>query len=443
MNAELKIARDARASARPRSAVSGGVGVVGIAGLLAWVVLARHYHYSGPHAALCAVVACGVPMLLWSILVDRVHRSPANGIDWDSPPRPLAESTPVSLVKLAGLWATWGGIAFLYCMARWYWEDPYLFSMRTFAWSAAPLVLLSIPYVLWIDRRLKEPRDGAWHLGQLLLGRPFEKEMIYEHLRCWTIKGFFLAFMVAIVPGNWFGVVTPSDAQIGTNIVALTQWLIVTMFMVDTTFATVGYVLTMKPLDAHIRSANPYAAGWMAALICYPPFVMMSQNGPLNYRYGTYGEDGWARWLDGHPVLLALWAVVLVTLTAIYAWATVAFGPRFSNLTHRGILTHGPYAWTKHPAYLSKNSFWWLASLPFLVSTHNINDSIRNTFILIVVNGVYYWRARTEERHLMADPAYRAYAAWAAEHAPITRLIRRLTASGRRTAVGAPPLPAE
>ena len=41
-------------------------------------------------------------------------------------------------------------------------------------------------------------------------------------------------------------------------------------------------------------------------------------------------------------MLLALIGAVLVALTAIYAWATVAFGIRFSNLTHRGILTHGP-----------------------------------------------------------------------------------------------------
>jgi protein-S-isoprenylcysteine O-methyltransferase Ste14 len=432
MNAEPNIARSLRAAARPRSAVSAGVGVVGVAGLLAWLVLARHFDYSGPRASLCAIVACGVPMLLWSLLVDRVHRNPGNGIDWDAPPRPLAESWHVSSVKLAGLCATWLGIAFFYCMARWYWAPPYLFSMQTFAWSAGPLVLLSIPYLLWIDRRLAEPRDGTWHVGRLLLGRPFETAMVYEHLRCWTIKAFFLAFMVAIVPGNWSGVVSPTNAQIGTNIVALTEWLIIMMFMVDTVFATVGYVLTMKPLDAHIRSANPYAAGWMAALICYPPFVLMSNGGPLNYRYGTPGEEGWAHWLGGQPVLLTLWAILLVLLTATYAWATVAFGPRFSNLTHRGILTHGPYAWTKHPAYLSKNTFWWLASMPFLVTSGNFHDSIRNTVLLMAVNGVYYWRARTEERHLMADPAYRDYAAWAADHAPITRFLTRIGRLGRR-----------
>jgi protein-S-isoprenylcysteine O-methyltransferase Ste14 len=122
---------------------------------------------------------------------------------------------------------------------------------------------------------------------------------------------------------------------------------------------------------------------------------------------------------------------VLVALTAIYAWATVAFGLRFSNLTHRGILTHGPYRWTKHPAYVSKNIFWWLSTTPFLVSNGSLTDMVRNTVILAVVSGVYYWRARTEERHLGADPAYRDYAAWMERNAPLPRAIRWLKGEPR------------
>jgi len=122
----------------------------------------------------------------------------------------------------------------------------------------------------------------------------------------------------------------------------------------------------MKPLDAHIRSANPYAAGWTAALMCYPPFLLMDDGGPLDYHPGT---ADWSDWLAMYPSLTVILGIVLVALTAFYAWATVAFGLRFSNLTHRGILTHGPYAWSKHPAYLSKNVFWWLSTLPFLATT--------------------------------------------------------------------------
>jgi protein-S-isoprenylcysteine O-methyltransferase Ste14 len=440
MNAEVKIATDLDRDPRPPSAVSTAVGLVGLAGLFAWVVAARQFGISGKAGALAALLACGVPMVLWSLFVDKVHRRPTTGIDWDAPPRPLSRSLDFSLVKIAGLWATWAGIGFLYCAGRWYWDGIYLFSMEVMGLAAGPLLALSIPYVLWIDRRLVEPRDGAWHFGQLLVGktRLVDREMVYEHLRCWAVKGFFMAFMIAIVPGNWFGTVTPSGDEIMDNLVSLTRWLITIMFMIDTVFATVGYALTMKPLDAHIRSANPYAAGWTAALICYPPFVLMGSGGPLDYHPGTVGEDGWIHWLGDYPALMTLVAFLLVSLIAIYAWATVAFGIRFSNLTHRGVLTHGPYAWTKHPAYVSKNLFWWLATLPFFATTGNMTDMIRNSFILAVVTGIYYWRARTEERHLSADPAYRDYAEWMERNAPLPRLLRRL---GRRRAPAA--LPAE
>jgi protein-S-isoprenylcysteine O-methyltransferase Ste14 len=268
-------------------------------------------------------------------------------------------------------------------------------------------------------------------MGQLLIGQKLEggralvdREILYDYLRCWAIKAFFLAFMISIVPGNWAQAINPPAADITANIVALTHWLIATMFMIDVSFATVGYVLTMKPLDAHIRSANPYAAGWTAALICYPPFIMMNPGGPLDYHPAT---ADWVYWIDGSPVLLTLVAVLLVLLTGIYAMATVAFGPRFSNLTHRGILTHGVYAWSKHPAYLSKNLFWWLSTLPFLATSRDLTDALRNTFLMAGVSGVYYWRARTEEKHLSADPAYRDYAQWMARHGPIPRLLRALS----------------
>ena len=113
MNAETKIAPELRLDPRPRSAVSTGVGLAGLAGLFAWVGLARIFEYSGPNASLVGLLACGVPMVLWSLLVDKVHRSPSTGIDWAAPPRPLRDSLNVSLIKIAGLWATWAAIGFL------------------------------------------------------------------------------------------------------------------------------------------------------------------------------------------------------------------------------------------------------------------------------------------------------------------------------------------
>ena len=205
------------------------------------------------------------------------------------------------------------------------------------------------------------------------------------------------------------------------------------MFLVDVQIAMVGYLLTMKPLDAQIRSANPYLAGWVAALICYPPFILMGGGGVLDYR--TNGAE-WTFWLQGMPVLEWIWVAAMVLLTGIYAWATVAFGLRFSNLTYRGVLTNGPYAFTRHPAYLSKNTFWWLSTLPWLTTTHSLVDAIRNTVILGLVSAVYFWRAKTEEAHLLAEDAkYREYHAWMAEHGLVTGTLNRI---GRMLTRGRP-----
>lgn len=440
MNAELKIAPEARRQPRPASAVGTAVGMIGLVGLFAWAAIAWGWGMAGPFAALTALLACGIPMVLWSLLVDKVHRNPSTGIDWENPPRPLAQTWDISLTKIAGLWVIWAVIAAVYCIARWYWSGPYLFAMQVLGLAAIPLMTLSVPYVIWIDRRLKEPRDGAWHFGQLIVGKIHlvDRELLYDFLRSWAVKGFYLAFMLSIVPGNWWLMMSAAPADVFASPVSFSHWLIAGMFMIDVSFATVGYVLTLKPLDSHIRSANPYMAGWVAALICYPPFILMNTGGPLDYRVGTMGENSWVHWLDGWTVASGVMGFILVILTGIYAWATVAFGFRFSNLTNRGILTNGPYAWTKHPAYVSKNIFWWLAILPFFVTTGSFTDMVRNTAVMALVSGVYYWRARTEEKHLMADPAYRDYAAWMDRHGPLPRLINYLVRTARPD-----PLPAE
>lgn len=418
-------------AARPRSAVSHGVGLAGMVGLIGWFLVAHHYGMDGPDAAIASTVACGIPMVLWSLFVDKVHRNPSTGIDWAKRDAP-ADIRTISLVKLTGLWATWGLIALIYGVMRFYWSGQYQFSMLVFSRIAIPLFLLSIPYVFWLDRKLVEPRDGAYAFGRWLLGQSPEGgedyRAIWAHLRAWAVKGFFLAFMISIVPGNFIDLVHTRLDGIWADPVRLAYFAINILFLIDVHFATVGYVLTMRPLDAHIRTANPYGMAWVAALACYPPFVLMNTGGPLDYHVGS---QDWNVWFAAHPTLLYIWGAMLAALTAVYAWATVAFGLRFSNLTHRGIITHGPYAWTRHPAYVSKNAFWWLSGLVILPASGSFSDALRNTAIMAMVSGVYYWRAKTEEKHLLADPAYRAYWEWAQAHALIPRLMSRFNGQPR------------
>lgn len=169
----------------PPSAVSHGAGLVGLVGLFGWVMLARHFGWNGPNAALVCCVATGLPMVLWSIFVDKVHLRPSTGIDW-SQKRAVKDVLDISTIKLTGLWLTWSLIAAIYASARWYWTGNYQFSMAVFISAAPFLFFLSIPYVIWIDRFLAEPRDGAWHFGAMISGQPgWDKEQIWHHLRAW------------------------------------------------------------------------------------------------------------------------------------------------------------------------------------------------------------------------------------------------------------------
>jgi Isoprenylcysteine carboxyl methyltransferase (ICMT) family len=438
----MSAASHAMPHARPASAVSAAVGLSGVAGLFLAVLIARNFgaiaaalgypglpeRADGPYAALVAVLLCGIPMVAWSLLIDKVHLRPSTGIDWTLK-RPVADVLDDSILKITGLWITWGLIAGIYGMFRFWWTNQYAnfpFSMSIFEKSAIPLILLSVPYIVWLDRYLVNIRDGAWHLGAWVAGRDdWDKDEIWHHLRAWAVKGFFLAFMISIVPGLFGDVVRMDWAKAAASPVTLTYGLISAMFLIDVHIATVGYLLTMKPLDAHIRTANPHLAGWLAALMCYPPFTLMANGGPFDYHIAT---SEWHRWFYAYEPLLWTWGAILVLLTGIYAWATFAFGLRFSNLTHRGIITNGPYAFTKHPAYLTKNIYWWLSTLPFLTTSGSVVDAIRNCLLLGIVSGIYYWRAKTEEKHLMTDPLYAEYAAWMDQHALIPRFFNRLKA---------------
>jgi protein-S-isoprenylcysteine O-methyltransferase Ste14 len=433
----VKIFNSISSDPRPVSAVSHGVGICGLIGLIVAIMVARNFGViaaglgfpgmpalaDGPLSAIIATGFCGLPMIIWSLCVDKVHRNPTTGIDW-SRKRPVAEVLDTSIVKIAGLWATWALIALIYATFRFYWNTKnwnFPFSMQILQQLALPLIIASVPYIIWLDRYMVNPRDGVWHMGAWIAGRKdWDKEQIFHHLRAWAVKGFFLAFMIQALPGGFRYIVNFDLAVVLQSPVTISKAAIEAMFVIDVQLATVGYLLTMKPIDSHIRTANPYLAGWLAALICYPPFLLMSGDGLFNYVFET---RDWAFWFSAHPKLLAVWGAMLVILTGIYAWATMAFGLRFSNLTHRGILTHGPYSWTKHPAYLSKNLFWWLSTMPFLVVNNSLTDSLRNVAIIACVSGIYYWRAKTEEKHLMADPDYQAYSAWMDRNAPLIRFF--------------------
>jgi protein-S-isoprenylcysteine O-methyltransferase Ste14 len=247
----------------------------------------------------------------------------------------------------------------------------------------------------------------------VLLGRwqDADRAAIGHHFRGWLIKAYFFALFWVWLTRSTQNILHFDLSGASWSNLRAYELVYELVFFVDLLLATVGYAMTFRALDTHIRSAEPSVLGWLVALVCYEPFF----SGLFERQYLHYGGNSFGSWLAPHPALRWAWAACIVALITVYVLATVAFGVRFSNLTNRGIVTNGPYRFTKHPAYVSKNLSWWLASVPF-VASDSAPEAVRRCLLLGVINFIYFMRAKTEERHLSRDPAYVAYATWMNEH---------------------------
>ena len=90
-------------------------------------------------------------------------------------------------------------------------------------------------------------------------------------------------------------------------------------------------------------------------------------------------------------------------------------GIRSSNLANRGIVTNGPFAYTKHSVYVSKFIVWFLIALPFFNGA-TVLESLQLGLAFLAVMGIYLNRTLSEERILAADADYRKYAYYMDKH---------------------------
>jgi hypothetical protein len=230
------------------------------------------------------------------------------------------------------------------------------------------------------------------------------------------LKSFFGPMMAVFLMGhcmaawaNGIAIMDSGLAEVGLRPLfdRFGYWFLMqAILFVDVLLFTIGYLVESRRLGNEIRSVDPTLLGWAAALVCYPPFNMLTSK-LLGSPVSDFPK------FDDQTVHIAL-NLVLLTLLALYASASVALGLKASNLTHRGIVARGPYAVIRHPAYVCKNLSWWIASVP-LVTTEFNQSLIRGAMAVgsvIAWSLLYVLRALTEEDHLRGvDGDYDAYAA--------------------------------
>jgi hypothetical protein len=267
-----------------------------------------------------------------------------------------------------------------------------------------PVMLFVVPhYVVWAGRRLGTDQDDHERFGMVLLRK--RSWCWAEHktyLLAWLVKCFFIPLMYAYLV-----------SAIENLLLFSWQWnpaaFVLGLFLLglgfDLLVAFAGYVLSLRVLGGEIRSVDGTWLGWLVCLICYPPLL-----GLFHYVKQQVDDIDWSQWLLPSEPLYWLWAGLITFTWVVYWFSTLSFGLKFSNLSWRGLVDCGAYHYTKHPAYLSKNIYWWLHTVPF-VGVVSGADLLRNLLGLSFVSLVYYLRAKTEEAHLMQFPEYAAYVA--------------------------------
>jgi len=407
----------------PRSATPFSVGLLGmLAGLLTLWLVRDSTALDGATRSTVACFAIIATVGAYELLVARVYLRPSAGLT-----RRALRSLSIARVamRLASLACIYAGIGALYWLLPEY-HGSFYHPFWSLIGTLAPYVAVAAPfYFAWMDTHQRETDDAYLLLARLLLRgeRPSNWRPLREMLAGWTVKAFFLPLMTVYLSTNAAQLNASLSAALNAPFsLATFRFMYDLSFAMDLMFGTVGYLCTLRILDSHVRSAEPTTLGWLVALICYQPFWSLISSQYIRYE----GSMFWDNWLISMPVLRIVWGSVIVALLLCYACATMSFGLRFSNLTNRGIITSGPYRLTKHPAYIAKNLSYWMVSVPF-IEPLGWQVALMHCAALVAVNLVYFVRAKTEEKHLMNDPDYRAYAEWIARNgvfAKITRAFR-------------------
>ncbi len=401
----------------PQSATSQTQVALAVASLATAALVGRIWFADQPRTTLALmIVAVSFTLLLPLWPTDLLRKYPPTAV--------LEVKRRVAL-KLLGLSSTYALIGLGYWVFPYY-REPQFAPFFSLALQLLPVLLVVTPLYVWLtDRLMEDPHDGCLMAGLATIGAwgDVDRRVLGQYALGWLVKAFFLPLMISYAYEDvlWFLHVDLASALSNSDI----GWYILAyrlIFAVELIWVACGYLLTLRLFNTHIRSTDPTVSGWLACIICYAPFWAL-----LSRQFFATGDTySWGDWLSEPGPIRQAWALLITVSLLTFAWADLSFGPRFSNLTHRGIITNGPYRWSKHPGYIAKNISWWLIAIPF-VSHNGVSGAVRETLLLASVSLIYFARAKTEERHLLRDETYQQYAAWIDENGALARVRLALT----------------
>lgn len=371
-----------------------------------------------------------IPVFLMEIFVMKTHRNPSTGLQWNNGWHPDKERL---IHKFLGLTLSIIPIFLMYALFDLYQSDFYKPFHKFLGERAIWLLPVLVIYTIFIDGYMKQPVDIYAKIGQFILKTSPEKILPREwkdHVLSLLLRGFFIAALFCCLHSTLEYIVETLHSEDYINLekgwvlainnvyahldfYATAIWL---MSIMMSTMALTAYLSCMRLTDSHIRSMQPHLIGWVTTLIFYAPFITLLKNF-ADYEDGIFWEDT----ILHIPYLNLFWHGMLIATLAITTISIAYFGLRYSNLTHRGIITDGPYRFLKHPDYVARALYGALMTVPFTsyipdTAAFNGKEAIINTLFYTLFCLFYFWRAKAEEKHLSEDPTYVQYALWMNKH---------------------------
>jgi hypothetical protein len=358
-----------------------------------------------------------------SLLIVAISSAVMALLEWWRAPRAVAR--PYREVS-SHVWTAWLGtlVGLSIVVLAWYSLSEYRLAHYVPFFKMLPIMLLLAPFLCFFgillgDRRFGVSSSGGFQLGLLARGRLSEVNwaLLRDDLLSWFIRGFFLPLNFSTLVSSINGFRGKEYIFFNGNWAHNEYFLLAGVYALIIAAVTPGYLFGARLFRTDTKAVAASFFAWTVTLACYPPFWSATLRWFSYYGYtpNPAWMQPWVHALQNAPLLLAVVGVVIFLSSLIHLWGEAQFGIRSSNLTNRGIITVGPYRFSKHPVYVAKCIAWFFIWMPFFAGGGLLND-LRLTVLFAGVVGIFMLRAIAEEKMLAADPIYVAYALWIDEH---------------------------
>ncbi len=287
--------------------------------------------------------------------------------------------------------------------------------------AALPVLLFVIPVSLLLifvtEFILGEKRDGTYQFGLLARFRirQIDWKIFFDGVREWLLRCFFL--LINFYAAVWYlsYLRTNGLPDWGGDFVQFITRLDLAIFGLIVFSILPGYIFASRLIGTELKKVDRTWFAWAINLSCYPPlnaaifgawvrYVPASETAPI-----YQGVPAWAYHTLSNLPLLYLVGGIIIFFALIHLWAEAIVGIRAANMSARGIITTGPFRFTRHPIYVSKCFQWGFLYFPVLNAV-GIVSPVQSGILFLLVCAIYAGRALGEEKLLATDDNYVKYA---------------------------------